>query len=223
MQSKQKFIKVLILACSIFCLAAPQASAQIIQRPQIKVDPKSGLVTDAPYTAQDYAPYVWYDHYDYQGTGNEFASYQVQRIFDQDGQGRAQFRVFSGSLIDYVLESSLRGVVELAYFMNESEQKTDYRYHEDAQDAYIKTIIPSSLEPGTEFYQSYGQEDPMVVVGILQQFEVLGQMYYDVLLIESQEGSEPIQRFYYAPKIGLIQRDFEDQGTLIQSQLKGFQ
>ncbi|MGY4104479.1 hypothetical protein ACWOA0_02525 [Ignavigranum ruoffiae] len=215
--------KYLILGLLLTLLAVPQVSAEIIKRPDIQVDPKSGLVIDAPYSPADYAPFLWYDHYDYQGTGNEFATYQVQRIFELNQENRYQYRQISGSLIDFVMEIGSEGVVELANFNDETATNTDYRDHADAQDDLIKTIIPSSLEPGTEFYQSYGQDRPMVVVGILQQVEVLDQMYYDVLLIESAEESEPVMRYYYAPKIGLIQVEMEDGDLLIQSQLAAYQ
>ena len=49
------------------------------------------------------------------------------------------------------------------------------------------------------------------------------RMYYDVLLIESAEESEPVMRYYYAPKIGLIQVEMEDGDLLIQSQLAAYQ
>ena len=206
-------------------LSLPQTVySQILQRKSIKTDPKSGLVTDSPYTHQDYAPFLWYKEYYYQGEGNEFATFKVTRTHPKDNKGRYQYVVDSGARVAHVVQVQKEQVVERAYFVIDHTNALvdDYRYSPDANDLFGRTIIPADLGYGTLFYNGYYRKDPFRVVGILQEMEVLGQVYYDVLLVESDHPYDGITQNYYAPKIGLIQTDFISSDGLVSSKLKSF-
>lgn len=210
-----------------FVLLTGSLTVQAMETPRprdnVQVDPKSGLVTNAPYTYKDYVPYFFHDYYHYEGENMEFATYDVYVPYHADDQGRYQYVLASGALGAHIMQMRKEGLVELSYFIegDKPEDIPDYRYHADSEDGMIFTQIPADLRPGTRFYPDYRHENPFEVVGILAQFSVRDVIYYDVLLVESADDQGQTKE-YYAPGVGLIQSQTRVDGTTIYSRLADY-
>lgn len=159
--------------------------------------------------AHTYAPYAFYQSYDFYGEGNEFAGMEVKTNFGPDQNGRYQFTLDNGGVsIVFVYALTNEGVEELAFFPDASGNQ-DLRYQADSEDNRTSLIIPNELTVGTQFNRGYSDQDALVIKEILPRYNLQGVIYYNVLVIEPQlqEGNQRI-RFYYAPAVGLIKDEF---------------
>lgn len=157
----------------------------------------------------DYAPNVFYQTYQYEGEGNEFAGFETTLQYFPDENGIYQFSVSSsGTTIIYIYQITSDGIYELAYFP-ETYDKQDLRQHADAKDELKSLVLPAKLTVGQKFNRGYQNLQSYQVVDILDTFDLLDITYYNVVVIEPVNHPEgATQRFYYAPHIGHIMDEF---------------
>lgn len=172
----------------------------------------------------NYAPFLYYENYDYIGSGNEFAGFKVVLQYPLNEEGIYQFRRDgAGTSIAFVYQLTPEGIIELSYFP-ETYDNTDFRDHPNTLDGFTSLIMPLELGVGDTFFSGYQEEQEYEVIDILDNFTVNQVTYHDVLVLSlKQDTSDATQYFYYAPQYGLIYDEFafnDDFSMYITSQLK---
>ena len=158
----------------------------------------------------DYAPYTYFIHYDYLGEGNEFAEQQVTLEYGVDSEGYYQFVINNpGIRMAYVYRITDDGVYEEAYFPD-AKPGVDYREEADARDDQRSLILPTEIQIGTKYQRGYRKEQTIELTDILEQFEVGGVRYLNVIELTVHDPDPSIdQKYYYAPKVGLLLDQFK--------------
>lgn len=175
----------------------------------------SGISIQAQETAEltldvhEYAPYAFYQTYNFHGEGNEFAGMEVKTNFGPDKNGRYQFTLDNGGVsVVFVYALTHQGVEELAFFP-EASGNSDLRYHEDSNDNRTSLILPVDVSVGGQFNRGYRDQEPLIITEIIPRYNLQGVIYYNVLVMEAQQEDFNQQtRYYYAPAVGLIKEEF---------------
>ncbi|HJF16250.1 MAG TPA: hypothetical protein K8V19_01275 [Globicatella sulfidifaciens] len=175
----------------------------------------------------NYAPFLYYENYDYIGSGNEFAGFKVVLQYPLNEEGIYQFRRDgAGTSIAFVYQLTPEGIIELSYFP-ETYDNTDFRDHPDTFDDSTSLIMPLELGVGDTFFSGYQEEQEYEVINILDDFTVNQVTYHDVLVLSlKQDTNDTTQYFYYAPQYGLIYDEFafkDEFSMYITNELKSVQ
>lgn len=183
--------------------------------------------TEEKVKAINYAPFLFYENYDYIGSGNEFAGFKVVLQYPLNEEGIYQFRRDgAGTSIAFVYQLTPEGIIELSYFP-ETYDNTDFRNHPDTLDDSTSLIMPLEMGVGDTFFSGYQEEQEYEVINILDDFTVNQETYHDVLVLSlKQETNDVTQHFYYAPQYGLIYDEFafnDEFSMYVTSQLKSVQ
>ncbi|MGX7099397.1 hypothetical protein ACWOBH_05185 [Globicatella sanguinis] len=194
----------------------PPVKNQVLKENQNKSEEKVQTI--------NYAPFLYYENYDYIGSGNEFAGFKVVLQYPLNEDGIYQFRRDgAGTSIAFVYQLTPEGIIELSYFP-ETYDNTDFRDHPDTLDDSTSLIMPLELGVGDTFFSGYQEEQEYEVINILDDFTVNQVTYHDVLVLSlKQDTSDATQYFYYAPQYGLIYDEFafnDDFSMYITNQLK---
>lgn len=158
-----------------------------------------------------YAPYAFYQHYDYPGEGNEFVPFQAKLQYAPDENGVYQASVSTaGTTVVYVYQLSKSGVFELAYFP-ENYGDEDMRNHPDAVDDIKSLVFPASLHVGDDIVRGYSQHKETYTVANIEANYSIGDAWYPNVLVLEKVGTEGYtQRLYYAPGVGVIKDEYID-------------
>lgn len=151
----------------------------------------------------NYAPYYFHDVYNHVADFMEFDDYEVTRNYPADEAKIYQFNFDNNATNTvYVYQIQEDGIYELAYFPHENPT-VDYRNHSDSTDSYQSLILPRSLTTGEVFYQGYNQDEPVLVVDILDSFTHLDTAYQNVVVLEKKIDNYTYIT-YLAPHTGII-------------------
>lgn len=158
-----------------------------------------------------YAPYAFYQHYDYSGEGHEFVPFTAELQYAADENGIYQVSVDnSGTTTVYVYQLTDSGVYELAYFP-ENYSNEDMRGHADVHDDLKSLFFPASLHVGDDIIRGYGQNKETFTVASIEANYSIGNAWYpNVLVLESVNTEGYTFRLYYAPGVGLIKDEYID-------------
>lgn len=154
---------------------------------------------------KDYTPYGKFVNYQYQGDGSFFQVQDIIMEYPPNSDGLFQITSFAGDqAIAHVYQIGDEGVYELAYFENYTTVE-DMRYSPDALNPKKSLIIPKDPKIGKTYQTGYNQENKRTIVDILEQFELGGITFSNVLKIHEEDSLEQQDyHYYYAPDYGLI-------------------
>lgn len=172
----------------------------------------------------DYAPFMYFNNYEYLGSGHEFAGYKAVLLYPLNENGIYQFRRDGGGTsISYVYQLTEDGIYELSYFP-EVYDATDFRNHKDTLDEQKSLIFPAKFKIGDQFNCGYREDQVYEVVDILPNYLLNDQDYQNVVVLSSHQVTDDYtQFFYYAPEYGLILDEFsskQDELFVVTNQLK---
>lgn len=158
-----------------------------------------------------YAPYAFYQHYDYPGEGHEFVPFTAELQYAADENGIYQVAVDNtGTRTVYVYQLTESGVYELAYFP-ENYSNEDMRGHADVLDDVKSLVFPASLHVGDDIIRGYSQNTETFTVASIEANYSIGDVWYpNVLVLESANTEGYTYRLYYAPGVGLIKDEYID-------------
>lgn len=156
-----------------------------------------------------YTPYIFYQHYDYGGEGNEFAGHKATLTYPLDAKGVFQIKLeTAGITMAIVFQISDDGVYELSYFPDDDGTK-DYRQHPDSLDELRSLILPRSLTVGETFQSGYSDQMTYQLIKIEPEYQASdNKIYHNVMVLALNETEENVTYEYLAPGIGLLENAF---------------
>lgn len=165
----------------------------------------------------DYFPIAAGSSWDYAGEGNEYAAFKQDMPYTKDSQ--AQLYIDNGGTVaTKVIEIADDAVTQL-YFEGEQydqENLLEKGFNSDENEVLIKT----PLKAGT-IWQNEGSTRE--IMSLEEKVDTPAGTFADCLKIRiSQPDSTAVVYEYYAPKVGLVLREFVDGEAKVTSILKSY-
>ncbi len=172
----------------------------------VQVDPEE---EDYDYTVDDFFPLTHNYHAQFQGEGNEFATYEVYYDFI-DGDF-VQTRTLSGTSLAEIYEVT-EDAVYLWYQEGEVYIRENFISRVRSQvDVPLDVLIKAPLEEGHYWETARGGRE---IVGVNEALDVDDTTYHDVLVVQVYPEFEPaedetVEMYeYYAPGAGLVKEEY---------------
>ncbi|HZK72225.1 MAG TPA: hypothetical protein VFD03_12035 [Clostridia bacterium] len=164
----------------------------------------------------DYAPLTKGSYWEYEGNGNEYASFNRRVLFTQGNLAQIS-EDNGGTVISKIIEGT-NEVVKLVYFEAESYQpsnmlETGFVANSEA------IIIKSPLQVGTNWTDKDGKKEIVALDSIVD--TPLGKID-NCLKLKITNPDDTIYQ-YYKKGIGLVKQEFISGDTIITSTIKKYQ
>lgn len=179
------------------------------------INPDKSKISPAP-PITEYAPFTKGSYWEYEGNGNEYASFNRRVLFTKDNFAQIS-EDNGGTVITKIIEGT-NDVVKLVYFQGESYQpenmlETDFTANSDT------IIIKSPLQVGTNWTDKEGKKELVALDSIVD--TPLGK-FDNCLKIKITNPDDAIYQ-YYKKGIGLVKQEFISGDATITSTLKKYQ
>lgn len=206
-------ITTVVIIVSFGCkpLISPSKVAQ--PRPQPGAVQQTPTTPAAPVSLEVYFPITLGSEWDYQGQGNEYASFH-RKIMFREGS-RAQFRDDNGATLhDNVVEFSTEGVARIYNQVSTGETKSFLAI----QPTEHTFLLVTPLKVGTKWQVSEGYREIMDVNATVDTPAGTFKKCIHVQ-ITSQDS---VVNEYYCPGTGLVKQDFQAGDQVITSLLSRY-
>ncbi len=166
--------------------------------------------------ASDYVPLTKGSYWEYEGNGNEYASFNRKVLFTKGNLAQIS-EDNGGTVITKIIEGT-NDVVKLVYFEGETYQpsnmlETGFTANSEA------IIIKSPLQVGTNWTDKDGKKEIVTLDSIVD--TPLGKID-NCLKIKITNNNSTIYQ-YYKKDIGLVKQEFVSGDTMITSTIKKYQ
>lgn len=171
-------------------------------------------VTEAPNPG-DYFPLTEGSFWQYQGEGNEYASFSREIVFAQGD--RAQVREDNGGTVSAAVFEVTEEAVIRTFFMGEAyDEEIDY-LNEPANDNTI--ILQAPLEVGRAWEAPNGTRE---IVDLNATVETPAGTFDNCIQIQVSFAESTLHE-YFKEGIGMVKREFATEGMSVTSSLESYE
>jgi len=163
----------------------------------------------------DYFPAGMGSVWDFEGHGNEYASY-VRTVVHRSGE-KAQIEVNNGGTVTGEVYRITAGEIRRVYFTGEFYTRESLM---DAKENRQEIVLKTPLSPGQKWENSNTTKTIEQVA--LEVTVPAGTFKQVVKVVSVQKGSTWRGYEYYAPGVGLIKYEYTDGTDTISSLLKSY-
>lgn len=192
---------------------APKVTLSVTP-PQEDTKDEAEVVPEDSLTLSDYLPVLADVVYVFEGTGNEYASFQRGVDFINTKENKVQFRTDNGGTQTIEVIQLKDQAISVAYKMEEAyyrDNLTDKAYAQEDQEILLK----EPLLVGTSWNRKDGSK--CSITGVNQKVNTPSGQYYAIEV--TTEYKDSTTKEYYAPMLGLVMREFESGATKVSSKL----
>lgn len=199
---KRPFIFMILLAMviSVGCLNPTEPNPQPDSAP-----PVSDLADLFPLTKGS--------SWQYQGEGNEFASFSREVVFANENKG--QIRENNGGTISAAVFEVTDEAITLIFFQGEAYEETDFL---DQQPSENIVILKKPLEVGTSWEEQTGNREIVSVDAIV---DTPAGQFENCIKVEITGGDSTVIE-YFKDGVGMVKREFISGDTRVTSSLESF-
>jgi hypothetical protein len=162
----------------------------------------------------EYFPLTKGNQWQYQGEGNEYASFTREVLFTKDKH--AQVIEDNGGTVSMAIFETTDSAVIRIFFKGESYEKENLL---DRKPNDSLTIIKAPLKVGTSWID---QKSTREIVALDAKVTTPAGEFTDCLKIKAAEGNSTLYE-YYKKGIGLIKREFHVDDMIVSSQLEKYE
>lgn len=165
----------------------------------------------AAATAADYFPYAPGMKLEYEGLGNEFASWVITVLAREDG--KLEWRKDTGGTTMAEVYRLEPDQVTLVYREGEAydqEPRLDRPANVD------QVVLQGPIQPGTAWV---ADDATHTIVSVTEQVEAVGQKLSDVVVVEATRPTS-VMRTYYHKQYGMVLTVFESEGAVVETRLR---
>ncbi|MEG6520438.1 TapB family protein [Desulfotomaculum sp. 1211_IL3151] len=162
---------------------------------------------------RDFFPMTKGSTWEYQGEGNEYASFSREVLFLQDN--KAQLREDNGGTVSISVLQVTDQEISRIYFQGEAYEDTNV-INQEPNDHTIILKLPLSV--GTKWDVPHGNRE---IVSINATVETPAGSFTNCIKVKvTQENSTIFE--YFKQDVGLVKREFFSEGTQVTSSLETY-
>ncbi|NLC78022.1 MAG: hypothetical protein GX750_10465 [Clostridia bacterium] len=167
-----------------------------------------------PAKPADYFPMTKGSYWEYEGEGNEFASFTREVLFT--GQNRAQLREDNGgTVMASVIETTDTAVIRV-FSRGEAYGEENYLEKQSNENT---VLLQSPIEVGTRWEFQEGTKEITDTQAVVK--TPAGE-FNDCIAVTAKIGESTVVEYYKAG-IGMVKREFNSEGFTVTSSLKKYE
>lgn len=168
---------------------------------------------DEELGAKAYFPATVGDIWEYEGQGNEYASFYREVVY---GEGDlAQFSEDNGGTVTATVYSITEDVITQVFFKGEEYEDTNFLAEEPNADM---VILKAPLSEGTQWNTENGSRK---IVDLDATVDTPAGQFLSCIQVEVEEGDSTLYE-YFAPEVGMVKREFIMGEEKVTSSLSDF-
>lgn len=177
------------------------------QEPKTQVPPKQTL------SPGDFFPVSVGSTWEYEGEGNEFASFGREVLFASGD--RAQIREDNGGTVSAAVFKISPDAVSRIFFMGEAYGKENFLNNNPKEDTII---LKAPLQVGTKWEEPNGTRE---IVDMSVKVDTPAGSFDECIKVKISSKDSTLYEFY-KKDIGMVKREFNSGDTVVTSSLKEY-